>query len=80
LTKLTEQIQITLTISDEKWPILTAVATRSSLSGSPAAVKETQQFDLAYGKFENLLHNQLRPAVDELIRRNKGPKTPTTTT
>lgn len=71
MSKLPAQIQITLTISDERWPILQAVGTRSSIGGAPSAVKEQQQYDLAYDKFEGTLHNLLRPAVEELIRRNK---------
>jgi len=72
MPKLPEQIQITLTLSDERWPILQAVGTRSSIVGAPSATKETQQYDLAYDKFENMLHNLLRPAIAEMVARNKG--------
>jgi len=74
LSKLTDHIQITLTISDERWPELTAVVQRSGTLGTAAAVTARQQYDLAFGKFETLFTNQLRPAVDALIARRKGPK------
>jgi hypothetical protein len=74
LTKLADQVQITLTISDAGWPQLKAVGQRQGTCGVPAVITETQQYDLAYGKFEVILHNLLRPAVDAIIAKRKGPK------
>lgn len=71
MSKLPDQIQINLTISDDRWPLLSAVGTRQGTCGASAVTKVSQQYDLAYTKFEEILHNLLRPAVEELIRRRK---------
>jgi hypothetical protein len=68
------QITISITIFDDKWPNLTLVGRREGNCGVSAAITSNQQYDLAYNKFENDLHNLLRPAVDALITRRKGPK------
>jgi hypothetical protein len=72
MSKLAEHINVSITISDDRWPLLTLIAQRSSLSGAPAVVKQERQYDVAYSEAEVMLHNQLRPAIDELIRRRKG--------
>lgn len=68
-------VKLTLSIDDTLWPKLKMQGERVGLQGdrNPFIVK--QQYDLAYGAFENALHNQLRLLVDEVLRHRKAPPT-----
>lgn len=70
--------RITLTIDDTSWPKLHIAGLREGTQGDKVTFDQKIIFDQAYLQFENLLHNQLRPLVDELIRRRKGAAQPTT--
>lgn len=72
MSKLPDQIVISFTISDARWPQLTLSGNRSGTCGVPAVVTDHQQYDLAYNKAEVMLHNLLRPAVDAIIAKRKG--------
>ena len=64
--------RITLTIDDQQWPKLHLAGERVGHTGDRTAFDQKVQYDLAYSQFENLLHNQLRPAVSEIIERRKS--------
>lgn len=63
--------RITLTIDDSLWPKLHIAGERVGAQGQRTAFDQKVQYDLSYTQFENLVHNQLRPAVQELIDRRK---------
>ena len=63
--------RLELTIDDQEWPKLHLAGKRVSTTGTPSAFDHKVQYDLAYNQFENDLHNQLRPAVNEIIERRK---------
>ena len=62
-------VRIEAVIDDRQWPKLSIVITRTNLDGTRAASQRSFLYDGAYSQFENDLHNQLRPAVDQLIQR-----------
>jgi hypothetical protein len=63
-------VRFEFSIDDTMWPKLSMSGTRITTRGERIAFNEKQQYDLAYGAFENALHNQLRPAVEEVIKRH----------
>ena len=63
--------RLTITIDDNFWPKLHIAGDRVSSTGDRVAFDEKQTYDLAYTAFENTVHNQLRPLVEEIIRRRK---------
>lgn len=66
------QTRVTFTIDDDLWPKLKIVGERMTDRGDRIAFIERAQYDLAYSQFENLVHNQLRPAVQQIIERRKS--------
>jgi len=64
--------RVEFTIDDNHWPKLSITGQRVTTRGERAAFDQKMQYDLAYSQFENLLHNQLRPAIQELIERRKA--------
>lgn len=65
-------VRVEFTIDDTTWPHLKLAGTRITTTGGRVAFDSKQTHDLAYVKFENDLHNQLRPAVEEIVsRRNR---------
>lgn len=68
--------RLTLTIDDNHWPKLHIAGARESTQGEKFAFDQKVLYDQAYLQFENLLHNQLRPLVDEIIRRRRGAAQP----
>jgi hypothetical protein len=63
-------VRFEFSIDDTLWPKLSLSGTRFGTTGERTAFSEKQQYDLAYGAFENALHNQLRPAVEEINKRH----------
>jgi hypothetical protein len=63
--------RVTFSIDDTAWPKLKITGERISPTGDRVAFDDKQQYDLAYGCFENTLHNQLRLAVAGIIERRK---------
>lgn len=61
--------RLSISIDDTMWPKLHIAGERLHSDGSRSVFDERQQYDLAYGAFENLLHNQLRPLVEDLLKR-----------
>lgn len=64
-------VRFEFSIDDTLWPKLSISGTRITTVGDRIVFAEKQQYDLAYGAFENTLHNQLRPAVEEIVRRHQ---------
>lgn len=62
--------QMHVTITDDRWPKLTIIIRRETDSG-PVVFQESFQYDGAYTQFEAALHNQLRPMVEQIIKRRK---------
>ena len=63
--------RVEFTIDDTQWPKLSIAGTRVGTQGGKTVFDQRVQYDLAYSQFENLVHNQLRPAVQEIIERRK---------
>jgi hypothetical protein len=63
--------RVSFTIDDTRWPKLHLAGDRVGHTGLRTAFSQDVQYDLAYSQFENLIHNQLRPATQELIDRRK---------
>lgn len=59
-------------IDDRLWPKLQLTAVRTSVTGAKNALSSTWIYDGAYSQFENVLHNQLRPMVESLVKRRLG--------
>lgn len=69
-------VRVEFSIDDSVWPQLKLAGIRTTSTGERFAFDGRQSYDLAYVAFENVLHNALRPAVEELIkRRNPNPTT-----
>lgn len=62
-------VRMEVVIDDVKWPKLKMVVTRSDLNGSKTGFVREWQYDGAYSQFENDLHNNLRPMVEQLVSR-----------
>jgi hypothetical protein len=72
-------VRLNLSIDDDQWPKLHIAGERMDSRGGRVAFDDRMQYDLAYTRFENTLHNQLRPLVAELIERKLGPQPPIST-
>lgn len=64
-------LKLEITIHDQLWPMVVITAQRESYANGRLVFQEKVQYDLAYGKAENMVHNQLKPMVEELINRRK---------
>lgn len=64
-------VRFEFSVDDTLWPKLQMSGTRITTIGERVAFSEKQQYDLAYGAFENAIHNQLRPAVEEIVKRHQ---------
>jgi len=64
--------RVSFSIDDTQWPRLHITGERVSSTGERTAFEQKVLYDQAYLQFENTLHNQLRPSVDEIISRRKS--------
>lgn len=64
--------KLTVVIDDQKWPKVRMVATREGITGQPTSTVSESTYDTAYTVFENVLHNHLRPMVQEVNDRRLG--------
>ena len=60
-----------ITVNDVKWPLITVIIIRQSWERGQLMQQSQIQYDLAYGKAEEMAHNHLRPMLEELIKRHK---------
>lgn len=65
------QTKVSFTVDDAQWPKLQIVGELETERGQRIAFVQKVLYDQAYLQFENLLHNQLRQAVQLLIERRK---------
>lgn len=63
--------EIKITINSNNWPKLQMVTQATDEFGGATMRESKQKFDLAYGHFENELHNILRPIVESVINFKK---------
>lgn len=64
-------LKFEITIDDQQWPLVTITASRMTYGRGSVMLQAKQQYDLAYGKVEEIAHNQLRPMVEELCQRHQ---------
>lgn len=63
--------KLTIDINDNSWPKLQLVINGQDQFGRAVVIDSKERFDLAYTKFENDVHNALRPIVDSVIQFHK---------
>jgi hypothetical protein len=66
-------LQMTVTIHDQMWPQISITVSRDSWKNGRIVIQEKKTYDLAYGKLEEILHNQARPMMQELLDRHQRP-------
>lgn len=64
-------LKLEVIIHDQQWPLITITASRESFERGKVVLQEKKQYDLAYGKAEEMCHNLLRPMVEELVKRHQ---------
>lgn len=64
-------LTLTLTVHDQLWPRITITVARDSWKTGKVVQQEKQQYDLAYGKVEEMLHNHARLLVQEILDRHQ---------
>lgn len=65
-------LRLELTVHDELWPMVTMTLTRESFQQGRVVVQEKKMYDLALGKAEEMVGNQLRPMIQEIVSRHKS--------
>ena len=68
LRRNTDVAKIDITINTNSWPKLQMVISANDEFGRPILVDSKERYDLAYTKFENDLHNVLRPIVESVVK------------
>jgi hypothetical protein len=63
--------KIDITINTNSWPKLQMVINANDEFGKSILVDSKERYDLAYTKFENDLHNVLRPIVESVVKSQK---------
>jgi hypothetical protein len=64
-------LSMTVTVHDQRWPLVTITVTRESWERGRVVQQQSIQYDISYGKAEEMVHNQLRPLVEEIVKRHK---------
>ena len=64
-------LKLEVNIHDQVWPLVVITVTRQSYRQGQVVQQAKVQYDLAYGKFEEMLHNQGRLLVEELVSRHQ---------
>lgn len=67
-------LKLEVTIHDQLYPQIVITVSRESWKQGKVVLQAKQQYDLAYGKAEEMVHNALRPMVDELINQHQQEK------
>ena len=63
-------LRMEVVVHDQLWPMVVITVTRESFSAGRVVTQSRQQYDLAYGKAEEMVHNALRPMIEELVKRH----------
>ena len=64
-------LKMEVIVHDQQWPLITLTVTRESFRNGKVVLQDKKQYDLAYGKLEEMLHNQARPLVEEIVSRHQ---------
>jgi hypothetical protein len=64
-------LKLEVTIHDQLWPQIVITTSRESFARGHVAQQAKVTYDLSYGKAEEMVHNALKPMVEELIARHK---------
>ena len=64
-------LNMNVSINTDRWPLVTVVVTHDSFVRGKVVSTQQVQYDVAYSKAEEMVHNALRPMVTELINRRK---------
>lgn len=64
-------LKLEIVVHDQQWPQVVITTTRESYGQGRVVTQDKVQYDLAYGKAEGMVHNQLKPMVEEIINRRK---------
>ena len=64
-------LKLEVNIHDQVWPLVVITVTRQSYRQGQVVQQAKVPYDLAYGKLEEMLHNQGRPLVEELVSRHQ---------
>lgn len=63
-------LKLEVVIHDQVYPQLVITTSRESFERGLVVQQAKVQYDLCYGKAEEMVHNALRPMVEELIKRH----------
>lgn len=64
-------LKLEVVVHDQQWPMITITVTRESFTQGRVVQQDKKQYDLAYVKAEEMVHNNLQRLVSELISRHK---------
>lgn len=70
-----EKHQLTFDVIDDCWPKLRVVAVVKLPDGRQLVFEDKVLYDQAYNKFENTLHNALRPLIEAVVKRRLAQNT-----
>lgn len=68
------QLKMDIIIHDQFWPQVSITVQRESMAAGRVVVQDKIQYDLAYGKAEVMIQNQLRIMIEEIVKRRKQSK------
>jgi hypothetical protein len=69
-------LKLEFVVHDEMWPQLTMTVTRESFRTGRVVQQDKKQYDLALGKAEEMMNNNLRFVIQEIIARHKTTPAP----
>lgn len=64
-------LRLEVVVHDQQWPLVTITVTRESFAQGRVVQQAKQQYDLSYGKAEEMVHNALRPLIEEICKRHQ---------
>ena len=63
-------LKLEVVVHDQLYPQLVITTSRESFERGMVVQQAKVQYDLGYGKAEEMVHNALRPMIEELIKRH----------
>lgn len=67
-------LKMEVIVHDQQWPQITMTVSRESFTQGKVVQQEKKQYDLAYVKLEEMLHNHAQRLVQELLYRHRVPQ------
>lgn len=64
-------LKLEVVVHDQLFPQIVITVTRQSYGQGPIVQQARQQYDLSYGKAEEMVHNALKPMIEELISKHQ---------